>query len=274
MNLSLFQIIALSLVQALTEFLPISSSGHLVVIPQLLGLPTQPLVFDTTLHLATSLSLLVFFSKDLLDIAFDLIKDLLKHKTHIKRFSHNGKMGLYVLIASIPAGIVGILFSDFLESTFRQLYYVSAFLIVGSILMLIAENVYEKIDAKSDLSYKKALIIGIFQTLALLPGISRSGSTISAGMLLGLSREYAAKFSFIMAVPIITFAAFFEFYDSYSLITFDINLLVGFLVTFVSGLFVIKFLLNFLKSHSIYVFVIYRVLLAIIVLFVYFVSMI
>ncbi|MFC1621973.1 undecaprenyl-diphosphatase UppP [Patescibacteria group bacterium] len=243
--MSVLQAITLGVIQGLTEFLPVSSSGHLIILPQVFGWESQPLVFDLVLHLGTALALVGYFFRDLINFK---------------------KLWPILLVGSIPAGIIGFLFGDFFEMYFRGTLTVAIFLILGSIFMFLAEKFAKSKDA--NLGYKKSLFIGLFQALALFPGMSRSGSTISGGMFLGLSREAAARFSFLLSVPIVIAASAFKVYESLSIssLTFDISLFAGFLSSFLIGLLAIKFLMNFVKKHSLFWFVGYRLLLALLLL--------
>ena len=249
--MSPLQAITLGIIQGLTEFLPISSSGHLVLVPNLLGWSIQSQAFDTVLHFGTVGALIIYFWKDL----FEIIK--------------SKKLILLLLIGSIPAGILGFLFEKAFEETFRSVSSVLVFLLVGTVLMLVAESRYkkvwhtERIGEINKITNLKSFIIGIFQSFALFPGLSRSGSTISAGMLFGLTREAAARFSFLLSIPIVLGAGFFKIIDSYAVLSFDLDLLLGFISSFLVGMIAIRFLLKFLKSNNLYVFIIYRLLLAV-----------
>lgn len=253
--MSIFQAVILGATQGLTEFLPISSSGHLVLIPRIFGWDEHALAFDTVLHLGTAVALCVYFWRDFLII----VKDR--------------RLVLLLLIGSIPAGLLGVLFDEFFESYFRSSNSVAVFLLVGSMLMLGAEICYkkvwyhERINSLERLNNKKSLLVGIFQALALFPGLSRSGATISSGMLFGLTREMAARFSFLLSVPIVVGAGLYKVASSYEVLSFDGSLLVGFLASFLMGTVTIKFLLNFLKTKNLVVFIVYRTLLFLLIIF-------
>lgn len=243
--MSVFQALVLGVLQGLTEFLPISSSGHLIILPNLLGWQTQPLVFDTTLHLGTSLALIVYFWKDLLKILT------------IER-----KLGYLIILGSIPAAILGFVFESLIENTFRSVFYVGIFLLLGTVVMLAAEQ-FGKWRENKEIDTRKSLIIGFFQALALLPGFSRSGATISGGMMLGLNRASAARFSFLLAIPVIVGAGLFKAFDSWGTLQSVSSeaLLAGFMSSFVVGILAIRFMLNFLRKRGLGVFIIYRILL-------------
>jgi undecaprenyl-diphosphatase len=278
--MNLFQSIVLGIVQGLTEFLPVSSSGHLVIIPDLFHWTSHTLVFDTTLHLGTSLALIVFFYKDIKDIVIAVISDfVLLFKPTTKKqlsfsFHPNSLLGFKLLVGCIPALILGLLFGDYLEAVFRDIPWVILFLTVGSVLMFFAEyfmgerykTVVNNKAGLSNLSFIKALYIGIFQSLALFPGMSRSGSTISGGMFLGLSKEDSAKFSFLLSIPIILGAGVYQLISNPLDSTAMTSMLMGFLFSFLSGIIAIKFLLGFLKTNKLYPFVLYRVGLALFLL--------
>lgn len=248
--MSIWQAVVLGVVQGLAEFLPISSSGHLILIPNFFNWPLQTLAFDTVLHLGTAGALLVYFWRDILVI--------LKNKKYLK----------LVLIGSLPAALLGFFLGDFIENAFRSAFSVSIFLLAGTLIIYLAEKTYKKVwhserleDAKA-LDYKKATLIGIFQSLALFSGISRSGATISGGMFSGLTREEAARFSFILSIPIVIGAGAFKVLESYRELSFDLVLLAGFLTSMLTGALAIKYFLRFLKNNDLYPFIYYRLLLA------------
>lgn len=269
--------ILLGIVQALTEFLPISSSGHLILVSNFLGGNSNPLIFDVFLHLGTAVALLTVFYKDLFAIAKALYFDFFLKKFNFGSYTTDGKMGLYIILACIPAILVGLLFGEYIDENYREVEFVIKFSIFGTLLMTLAEIAARFKGLKKDVSGLSATLIGFMQSFALFPGVSRSGSTISAGMLLGISREKAARFSFLMSVPLIFAATGFEFYStlfgadgsmfvSGFLVQNSLALLFGFLASFIIGVFAIKFLLKFLQNHSLWVFIIYRVLLVLILL--------
>lgn len=275
--MSVFQAIILGVVQGLTEFLPVSSSGHLIVIPNLFGWGVSPLVFDIMLHLGTAAALIIFFFKDLWGIFIGFVQDVWFKSDDFEDYSENGKMGLYIIIGSIPAAVLGYFFQDKIENYFRQVWFVALFLILGSVLMFTAEKA-RRWASNSSVDYKKSFIVGIFQSLALLPGVSRSGATISGGMLCSLKRDKAARFSFLLSIPIVVAAGLYKFYESKALFldpnvemyTAPIVLVAGFLSSFIVGMLAIKVLLDFLKKYGLNVFVVYRVILAALILFITF----
>jgi len=285
--MSPFQAIILGTVQGLTEFLPISSSGHLILFPTLFRWGIHSLAFDTVLHMGTAVSLVVFFFSDLKEIFRSFFRDLSQKGNKFSEFSHDGKMIFYLLFGSLPAVIFGVLFESSVESIFRSVSWVAIFLILGSVLMLLAEKisifavvhkVFPFLGKVWDFAFKggekivnvwRSIIVGIFQSAALFPGVSRSGATISGGMLMGFSREYAARFSFLLSIPVVIGAALYKVLESYQVLFLEMNiftLFLGFVASFVTGVFAIKFLMNFVKKYPLYIFVIYRLLLAIFLL--------
>ena len=271
--MSLFQALVLGIIQGITEFFPISSSGHLAVLPKFFSWSQQPLVFDTTVHLGTALALLVVFRKEIWKIVSATLKDLSSKKLTLSKCSEDSKLGLKILIGSIPAGLIGYFFRDFFGKEVRFVLLISIFLFLGSILMILAEQIQKKrLLSKDDLSIKQSFIVGIFQALALFPGVSRSGSTISGGMILGLNREHATKFSFLLSIPIIIAAGLFEIGGSFSSFSsLDLQpLIIGFLASFGTAIFAIRFLLNFVKNRDLYSFVLYRLVLALVLLTTFF----
>jgi undecaprenyl-diphosphatase len=277
--MNVLQALILGFIQGFSEFIPISSSGHLVLAPRIFHFfMDQPLSFDVVLHLGTLAALVVYFYQDLKDILFSVIGDWKKlglpkvKKIKLSDLSENTILLCKIAIGSIPAGIVGVLFDKFFETTFRGVTYVVIFVTVGSLLMLGAEFFIRFFKKKlevsnktiSSLSFKDSFLIGAFQTLALFPGVSRSGSTISGGLYLGLNREDAAKFSFLLSIPIIGLAGLFKLVTSFNelrALSFG-AIALGFLFSFVVGLFAITFLIKYLKKHDLYLFIGYRVLLA------------
>jgi len=270
-----FDAIILGAVQGITEFLPISSSGHLVILEDFLGLKVEELKeFDILLHFATLFSILIYFWKDI----FKLIKLLPSWLQNCFAFAVNGFKKVeksnneaniisFLIIGSIPAGILGIFFGDIIDELFRDSKMVSVMLIFSAILFIVAEFIFKKIQKISKLNeigLIKAFFIGTFQALALIPGVSRSGSTISAGIMSGIKREDSAKFSFflgsiaIFGASVITLKDL-DFFNN----SLDLGiLLAGFLSSFSFGILSIGFLMKFLKKHSLLSFSIYLIFFA------------
>ena len=264
--MTILQALILGFGQALTEFLPVSSSAHLVILPHLFKWTIQSLVFDTVLHLGTLCALLFVFGKDFYQVGRSLFTDIKTKGLKVTTYSVPAKLGLYIVLACLPAIMAGLVLEPYIESEFRQLEYVILFLTLGTVLLFIADMYNCKSTKEhAPLSAHKALVVGIFQIFALFPGVSRSGSTISAGILSGLSRLEAARFSFMLSVPMVFAAASYELIKNYqSVLSYSpILFITGFMASFIGGIAVIKFLLGYLSNHSLKVFIIYRVLLII-----------
>ncbi|MBN1162249.1 undecaprenyl-diphosphatase UppP [Patescibacteria group bacterium] len=248
--MSLLQALILGIVQGLTEFLPVSSSGHLVIFPAIFGWNEQPLVFDTTLHLGTVLALVIYFRKD-------IVRMLVKDKD----------LGLKILLGSIPAGVLGLLFNSFIETHLRNVFSVIIFLSAGSLLMLLAEHKF-RAPLKGTITYRKSFKIGVFQALALLPGMSRSAASISGGMLNNLRHVDAARFSFLLSIPIVLAAGVYKLIQSVQAgYVFGGTLFVGFIASFLFGLLAIDFFMNFLKKNRLFIFIAYRLFLVSVLIF-------
>ncbi len=262
----MLDVILLAIIQGITEFLPVSSSAHLIIFRDLFGLsssigPDIALTFDIALHFGTLLAILVFFFKDFLKIFIDGVTKGPKNK--------EGKIMYLIIIATIPAAVLGFLLEDIIDDFFRKEFILVALalIIMGLIINIVDKRFKENKNIKS-LNYKGALLIGLSQVLALMPGFSRSGTTISAARALELKKDEAARFSFYLATPIILGAtALTLFKTDLSLLLDNAKILfLGVIISFVVGLICIKFLLNFLKKHDFKVFMYYRIILGIIVI--------
>jgi len=248
--------IILGVIQGLTEILPISSSAHLVIVPWVLKWPYQGLDYDVALHVGTALAILAYFFKDWVDI----IKSAFgKSETYQKNIL------LYIIVATIPAAALGLIFENLAETIFRSPLVIISTLFIFAVILYLADRFGKKEVPLRKISVKTSIFIGFAQALALIPGVSRSGITITAGLYKGLSREAAAKFSFLLATPIIISAGILEL----SKLSFtDLNLVfwTGVVASAVSGFITINFLLNFVKKSSMNLFVIYRICLAVFML--------
>lgn len=276
-----YEALVLGIVQGLTEFIPVSSSGHLVVFPYIFNWENQPLVFDLVLHLGTVTALLFYFKKDILNIVLSILGSfgIFGEKEYPKTIPGTNLSGLnfaiYLFLGSLPAAILGYFLDNFIEDVFRGVFTVSILLFIGSILMFFAEMRYRRMESFKEPNIKRSIVIGFFQSLALFPGMSRSGSTLSGGMLMGLSREYAARFSFLMSMPIIAGAAVLKLITSSSSEISALgtsSILLGYFSSFIVGYFAISFLLKFLKNNSLYVFIMYRIVLSVILLIFHFLA--
>lgn len=244
-------------IQGLTEFLPVSSTGHLVIFENIFGISQTDfgLAFDASLHLGTLLAIVIFFYKDYLAI-LNFKNPLLSR----------------LVVGTIPAIIAGLLFENQIESNVRQLWIIGMALIIFSFVIILAEKLGKKIKNQEKLSFVDVVLVGLFQALALIPGISRSGSTISAGLFLGLKREEAAKFAFMLSGPIVAGAGLKKFSDVLSVQSFgstDLNFfLVGMISSAIFGYLTIKYFLKYLSTKTLYPFVIYRIALGLVLLIV------
>jgi undecaprenyl-diphosphatase len=272
-DLQSIQALVMGLVQGLTEFLPISSSGHLILVRALFGWNEIPrdsfidsLAFTVILHMGTLVALLVYFWKEWLRL---IPAGLASIRDRSLRGDPDRKMAWLIVVATIPAVIVGPLLTDTIESWISKPAQVAVMLCVGAAILWLADRWGSKQREIDSLSFGGALGIGVAQVLALVPGISRSGISISAGLFGGLTREAAARFSFLMATPVVAGAGLWE---ARKLLTHeagvnpDLNLiLIGFIAAAISGLLAIRFMLEFLKRQPLTVFVVYRVVAAVLV---------
>ncbi|HMT04433.1 MAG TPA: undecaprenyl-diphosphate phosphatase [Solirubrobacterales bacterium] len=259
--MDLFQSIILGILQGLTEFLPISSSGHILILPALLGWEDPGAAFTAVIQLGTEAAVLIYFRKDLWQIAKAWLASLRRPEL---RGEINARMGWYLIIATIPISILGLGFQDQIETAARNLWIVGAMLIVFGLILGLADRIGTRKREVVDLSFRDGVVIGLAQSLALIPGVSRSGATISAGLFLGLNRRAAARFAFLLAIPAVVLSGFYQLYKLISgKETFDepmLNIAVATVVSFVVGYAVIAWLLRYLSSHSMAIFVWYRVI--------------
>ena len=265
--LAVIKAIILGIIQGIGEFLPISSSAHLILVPYLLGWESHSMAFDVALHFGTLLSVLVIFFKDWWDLFIGAVKKVTKGKS-----SFENKMFWYLVIATVPGALLGFLLDDMVENVFRtKIWLIALALAIMGILIYIGDkwaDQHYKIETDfKHISLTQAFLIGLSQALAIIPGFSRSGTTILTARLMGLSKKAATKFTFLLSVPIIAGAAVLKLTD----LTLNIETIIGILVSFIVGVFSIKFLLNYIKKHDFSVFAIYRVVFAIIILIKYFV---
>ena len=259
--MSVFKAVILGIIQGIAEFLPISSSAHLILFPYLLGWKESGITFDVALHFGTMLAVLVIFFKEWWNLfvgALISVKD--------KKLNKEGKMFWYLVAATIPAAIAGVLFEDLIEGVIRNKVWIIALaLAVMGLLIFVgdkwASKHFKKNKSFEDITLKQAIIIGFSQVFALIPGFSRSGTTILAGRLQGLSKEAVTKFTFLLSVPIICGATILKITD----LELTKEVIVGVLSSFAMGIISIKFLLNYIKKHDFSVFALYRVILALIV---------
>lgn len=257
--------IIIGLVQGLTEFLPISSSGHLVLIPQLIGFESS-LVFDTILHVGTLLAIFICFWEDIVKIIkafFDSLADIPKGRLvpDIRRNDYK-KLAWLLIIGNIPAGIIGILLKDYFEAAFSNVLMVGIFLLVTGGLLYFSEWIAAQVEetqrrGMDKLTLKDSLIIGLAQAFAILPGISRSGSTIATGLFLGLKRDLVAEYSFLLSIPAVAGATILQIKDITSIDMSFSALIAGFLAAAISGYFAIKVVMKLIQTKSLKIFAYY-----------------
>jgi len=253
--MNVFQSILLGIVQGATEFIPVSSSGHLVLVPWLLGWPEPGVAFDTVLHLGTLLAVLLIFAPDFWKLATAWLRSLARRES-----SADVRLAWWILLATVPAALMGALLEKQFEALFSAPRWVALFLLVTGVWLVLADRLGRKLRQAEDLTWSQALLIGVAQGLAIAPGISRSGATIGAGLLLGLKREAAARFSFLLSAPIILGTAVLQvkkLLGTAGLNAQALPLALGFLAAFVTGYLCIRFLLSYLHQHSLTVFAIY-----------------
>lgn len=261
------QAIVLGAVQGLTEFLPISSSGHLRIVSEVWFGDDAGASFTAVTQLGTEAAVLVFFAKDIVRIIAAWFRGLLNKEARNLDY----RMGWYVIIATIPIGALGFLFKDEIRTGARNLWLVASMLILFSAVIAIAEKMGRKERPIEKLTTRDGVIMGLAQCLALIPGVSRSGATASAGLFLGLKREAAVRFSFLLAIPAVTASGLFSLPDAFEpsgdgMESSGMQLLVATIVAFVVGYAAIAWLLKFVANHSLYWFVGYRVLLGLLVM--------
>ena len=266
MDQQVIHAIVLGIVQGLTEFLPISSSGHLIVVPALLGWDDpfiESLAFAVMLHVATLAALLTYFARDwirLVPAGLATIRD------RSFRGDPDRRLAWLLVSASVPAAILGVLLNDLIETVFREPRLVAITLVAGAIILWLADRLGSRARRIEDMAFATAVGIGVAQALALIPGVSRSGISISAGLLAGLDRASAARFAFLMATPITAGAGLWE---ARKILSGEagvdlpvLPLVAGMLASLLAGLLAIAVLLRYLRTHGVGLFVLYRVVLA------------
>jgi undecaprenyl-diphosphatase len=265
--LSILEAIVLGITQGLTEFLPISSTAHLRIVPAFAGWEDPGAAFTAVTQLGTMAAVLLYFREDLTRIARAWLASL--RRPELRR-ELDARLGWYIVLGTIPIGIFGLVFKDQIENGARDLYLIGIALILLGLLLLVAERVAKHDRPLERITTRDGVVIGFAQALALVPGVSRSGATLTAGLFLGLDRPSAARFSFLLSVPAVVLSGALEFGSILSGEEGDHvglgALLVATLLAFVAGYASIAFLLRFLTSHSTIVFVVYRVALGAMVL--------
>jgi undecaprenyl-diphosphatase len=281
MLITILQAIILGIVQGVTEFIPISSSAHLIIIPWLFGWNNPALTsltFDVALHLGTLLAVLVFFARDWIRLIVAWVASVRERKIGS---DPDRRMAWFVVIGTIPGGIAGVLFESKIDALFHQpglpiqpiaIVIMAVIIAIMGSLLLLADRLARHIHSLENVTLKQTILIGLAQAVAIFPGVSRSGSTITAGLALGLKRDTAARFSFFLSAPIVAGAGLKSLYEvisslktgalaSSELVLFPI----GILAAAISGFLCIRFLLKYLQQHSMVLFVFYRFGLAILI---------
>ena len=259
--MGLLDAIVLGLVQGLTEFLPISSSAHLRIVGLLLGTGKDPgAAFTAIIQIGTELAVIVYFGPDLWRIISRWLLSLFKR---VPRNDSDAKMGWYIILGSVPIVVLGLLFQKTIETTLRSLWVIAATLIVFGILLGIADHMGAKKRRLRDLTVPNAAIFGGAQSLALIPGVSRSGGTITAGLFMGYERAAAARYSFLLAIPAVFGSGLFELYKTIKSPGAEVfsagETAAATIISFVVGLLVIVFFMNYISKRSFLPFVIYRI---------------
>jgi undecaprenyl-diphosphatase len=272
--MTIFQAILLGIIQGLTEYLPISSTAHLRIVPALLGWPDPGAAFTAVIQFGTLVAVLWYFSKDIVRIFAAVITGLRERQPF---HNHDAQLGWLIAVGTIPIVVLGLLLKDDIETGLRSLYVISASMILLALLLMLAEIVKQRRVARGaqlktleQLNWKDVLVVGFAQAVALIPGSSRSGCTITGGLFMGMSRETAARFSFLLSLPSVFAAGMYELIEQrHELLSSNIgaaNLIIATVVSGVVGYASIAFLLSYLKRHSTYLFIIYRVILGIVLL--------
>jgi undecaprenyl-diphosphatase len=256
-QLSWLQAIVLGISQGLTEFLPISSTAHTLIVSKLLGWPDPGAAFTAVTQVGTELAVVIYFRQDIARILKAWSVSLTKKS---ERTNPDAKMGWYVIIGTIPIGIAGLAFKSSIETTARNLWLVAATLIVMGILLGLADRFARHTKSEADINTKNAVLFGLGQALALIPGVSRSGATITAGLAMGFKRDVAARYSFLLAIPAVFASAALTAGDisSDSFVNWPATI-VATIVAFVVGYFVIASLMKYLQTRTFLPFVIYRI---------------
>jgi undecaprenyl-diphosphatase len=252
-----FRAVVLGVLQGLTEFLPISSSAHLAIFPKFFGWDDPGAAYTAVIQIGTELAVLLYFWRDIWTIGSGWVRGVFSAEA---RLAPEWRMGWFIIIGSLPIVVLGLLLQDAIDSEFRNLWVIGTTLIVLGIVLGIAERVGRKTSPIEDLTMKHAILLGVAQAGALVPGVSRSGATISMGLFLGYERAAATRYAFLLAIPAVVGAGVFKLKDIGGDNAYGVGpTIVGTVVSFVVGLAVIHWLLKYVSNHSYTPFVIYRV---------------
>lgn len=258
-----FVAILMGILQGLTEFIPVSSTAHLRILPELFKIEDYGAAFTAVIQIGTLLSLLIYFRKDIYNLIKDFFTSLIKKDYQNQNFW----LSIYIVVGTIPIVFFGILFKRYIENELRSLSVIATSLIIFAIILLISEKVGKKEKDIQNIDIKDAILIGLAQAFALIPGASRSGVTICMALLLGYKREVSARFSFLLSIPSVLGAGLFEMKEVFGQsVSFNIpSVIIATFVSFVFGLIAIEFLLRFLVNHRVNLFAYYRIVLGIII---------
>jgi undecaprenyl-diphosphatase len=273
--MTILEAIILGIIQGLSEFIPISSTAHLTITGKLMGLidpmhPERWTSFIAVIQLGTLAAVFVYFKQEIRDVPLAWFRENLFKREKFKEQSSDSKMGWYIIIGTIPIVTLGLALKKTIEGSFTKDPIVIASSLIGLAIVLAVAERYAKLNKKlNDITWKDSLIVGFAQVMALIPGSSRSGTTITAGLFLGMERETAARFSFLLSVPAIFGSGMLSFVQSLEYLRSDdlITLIVATIVSGISGYFAIDFLIKFLKSRSTMLFIIYRIVLGLALIF-------
>jgi undecaprenyl-diphosphatase len=265
--MSWVQVIVLSVVQGLTEFLPVSSSGHLAIVSQMFFRDDAGASFTAVIQIGTEIAVLIYFARDIVRIVKAWFGGLFDKA----RRTPDYWLGWWVILGSVPIGAAGLIFKHYIRGDVRNLWIIATALVVFSAVIAAAEYYGKQTRVIEQFTWRDSLVIGSVQCLALIPGVSRSGATISAGLFMGQKREAAARFGFLLAIPAVLASGLFSLPDAFhpegaGMSATGLQLLVGTVIAFVIGYAAVAWFLKFLVSHSMYWFVGYRVIVGVIVL--------
>lgn len=264
--MSIFEAIILGIIQGLTEFLPISSSAHLRIASELMGIGDAGAAFTAITQIGTEAAVIVFFWRDIVRIIGHWFQSL---SGRVPRTDPSALMGWWIILGTVPIVVLGLLFEDQIETTLRSLWFVAVTLIVFGLLLGLADWVGRKEIPLEKLTWKHGIIYGFAQALALIPGVSRSGGTITAGLFMGYRREAAARYSFLLAIPAVFGSGFYQLFkevrDPSGGAPMSMTV-VATVIAFVVAIFVIKFFMGYISKRSFMPFVVYRVLLGIVII--------
>jgi undecaprenyl-diphosphatase len=273
--LEIISLLSLIITQSITEFFPVSSSGHLIIYSLILQenyqIALDSLSFHVLLHLGSAVAVIIYFYKDWKDMLSDSLDDFIKFKFKFKLWSNDGMLLIKIAVATIPAVIIGFFFYDFFVGYVRNITVVALSLFIGAIYLFLAERYNKKMNLHTieNVGFKEYIILGIIQALAFIPGLSRSGMIFSTALILKIDRLLSIKIAFLMSCPVIIGATIHELVFNYQLIIIDSYLLslTSFTLSFLTSLIALRLIFKYVKNHSFFIFVVYRLLLSVLLIF-------